>query len=633
MVIRPLRIWGLSGMCGRLSVLGLLHLALAVGSSASERAVLDQARDAMRKAGRHWAREVAVHGGYVWEYSTDFVTRRRGESRNLPLTTNWVQPPGTPTIGMAFVRAYEATGEQLYLDAAMAAAHSLAWGQLKSGGWTYSIEFDPLRNRHLYHHLKSDRSPGGRPLGNTSTFDDNNTQSATRLLMAVDQYVDDPKIDAAVERALGCFLAAQFKGGSWDGAWPQRYPPPTRGYGGYPTFNDNTMSDCVTTMLVAYRQYGKPEYLDSVKRCLEFYLRSQQPAPQSSWAQQYGPASLLLWTEVSDWRAFCSTVSEDGRAERPSPGRRIWGLLSKVSRQTVEDVAQGTEATLHLRYGLVRNLNSILHRPDFYQDDEFAGVETPNAAVALLARDRGDLDRREIVRLNRLLLEAAYPRLVAKAADIPKPAWARRFEPPSITGGESSGNMRLLMNMYIEFGDERYLDAVGKALEWYRRSRIGGKDVWARFYEVGTNRPLYFTRTYELVYSDGDVPLHYSFKSGYGVRRRMEQYDGIRQKGRAYFLEQRDHTRTAEEWQSIAESLAPKVEEIFAAQDDVGRWVKVVPNKEQVRDKKGRIGYVVDESKMLNMMYSRTFNSNMKALVDYITAAQGGPKGRAADKE
>ncbi len=126
MVIRPLRIWGLSGMCGRLSVLGLLHLALAVGSSASERAVLDQARDAMRKAGRHWAREVAVHGGYVWEYSTDFVTRRRGESRNLPLTTNWVQPPGTPTIGMAFVRAYEATGEQLYLDAAMAAAHSLA---------------------------------------------------------------------------------------------------------------------------------------------------------------------------------------------------------------------------------------------------------------------------------------------------------------------------------------------------------------------------------------------------------------------------------------------------------------------------------------------------------------------------
>ena len=37
-----------------------------------------------------------------------------------------------------------------------------------------------------------------------------------------------------------------------------------------------------------------------------------------------------------------------------------------------------------------------------------------------------------------------------------EPAWARRFEPPSVTGGESFGVMRALMDLYIETGEERF---------------------------------------------------------------------------------------------------------------------------------------------------------------------------------
>jgi len=67
---------------------GFLHTA------AAQEALPERARAAMQKAGEYWATKVASHGGYVWEYSTDFVTRRRGESGDLPLSTNWVQPPG-----------------------------------------------------------------------------------------------------------------------------------------------------------------------------------------------------------------------------------------------------------------------------------------------------------------------------------------------------------------------------------------------------------------------------------------------------------------------------------------------------------------------------------------------------------
>ena len=53
-------------------------------------------------------------------------------------------------------------------------------------------------------------------------------------------------------------------------------------------------------------------------------------------------------------------------------------------------------------------------------------------------------------------------------------------------------------------------------MHWYRRSAIA-PSMWARFYELQTNRPLYFTREYQLTYRDNDMPTHYSFQSSYGV--------------------------------------------------------------------------------------------------------------------
>lgn len=107
-------------------VLATVALFVAPYPLSASEPLVDRAQEALCKAGRYWATEVASHGGYVWEYSTDLVTRRRGESGDLPPSTVWVQPPGTPAVGGAFLQAYEATGQQLYLDAAVAAAHCLA---------------------------------------------------------------------------------------------------------------------------------------------------------------------------------------------------------------------------------------------------------------------------------------------------------------------------------------------------------------------------------------------------------------------------------------------------------------------------------------------------------------------------
>src|SRR5690606_34102973 len=124
-----------------------------------------------------------------------------------------------------------ATGDRLYLDAAVETAHLLVKGQLCSGGWDYLVELDPESRRHyLYRVDGCDRTlpestegmrPARRSGPNTTTLDDNVTQSALRLLMRVDRELGfrDAKIHDAARYALERLAAVQYP----VGAWPQRF--------------------------------------------------------------------------------------------------------------------------------------------------------------------------------------------------------------------------------------------------------------------------------------------------------------------------------------------------------------------------------------------------------------------------
>ena len=107
---------------------------------------------------------------------------RWGEGK-FDADTTFVQPPGTPTVGMAYLKAYEATADRFYLDAARDTAMALVNGQLESGGWAQTIQFgaggDPKRSG------KYRKRPGGN--WNRSSLDDGQTQAALRLLALCDK--------------------------------------------------------------------------------------------------------------------------------------------------------------------------------------------------------------------------------------------------------------------------------------------------------------------------------------------------------------------------------------------------------------------------------------------------------------
>jgi len=114
------------------------------------------------------------------------------------------------------------------------------------------------------------------------------------------------------------------------------------------------------------------------------------------------------------------------------------------------------------------------------------------------------------------------------------PAWARKYEPPSLSGAESVGVVRFLMS--VAMPSPEIVTAIEGAVGWFRAvpiigrrvkslPQLGGKPdallvddpaappLWARFYELGTNRPLYMDRDSKPLYDFALVS--YERRSGY----------------------------------------------------------------------------------------------------------------------
>jgi hypothetical protein len=82
----------------------------AISVCAAEAPLTTEARAALDRATTFY-RSISTRGGYLWWYSKD-LKERAGENKATE-TQIWVQPPGTPSVGMAFLRAWQVTQENL----------------------------------------------------------------------------------------------------------------------------------------------------------------------------------------------------------------------------------------------------------------------------------------------------------------------------------------------------------------------------------------------------------------------------------------------------------------------------------------------------------------------------------------
>lgn len=115
------------------------------------------------------------------------------------------------------------------------------------------------------------------------------------------------------------------------------------------------------------------------------------------------------------------------------------------------------------------------------------------------------------------------------------PAWARNFEPPTLSGAESVGLTKFLMG--VKSPSPEIIAAVEGAARWLEAVQIRGLRVenftgpdgkrdnrtvadpaapvlWARFYELGTNRPVFTGRDKVIRYDFNEIERER--RTGYG---------------------------------------------------------------------------------------------------------------------
>lgn len=152
-----------------------------------------------------------------------------------------------------------------------------------------------------------------------------------------------------------------------------------------------------------------------------------------------------------------------------------------------------------------------------------------------------------------------------------EPVWARKFEPPAVCSLESLGALKTLLLVWAATGDEKYRQPHAAALAWLERSKLSdGK--WARYYELGTNTPLYCKRdTYEITHDDGDLPTHYGFKID-GMGEDIEKLKAEMALSREALVHRNALPTEPKKWVSRAKGVASKVVKAMQSQTSKGYW-------------------------------------------------------------
>lgn len=333
--------------------------------------------EALKKATKFYVTRVATAAGYQGSYTESLAADVTSMVGRGPETVT----SATPSVGMAFLEAWEATGEHEFLAAARSAAHGMLQAQMCSGGWDERVtELDPVKRKDyrfradgdcpeteawVAEKYKPDQTGDKQvdPRRNMTNMDNNITQSVVRMLMRVDQALEfkDQKIHDGVRHALDYLILAQYAIGAWPRNYeklgdPARFPVLPASYPAtwsrtwtrplfysYYVMNDDCTLNVMDAMFEAARIYDEPRYKAAAEKAGVFILLAQMPEPQPAWAQQYDPQMQPSWARsmeppaisgresVSILQALLTLYRETGKRKYLDPIPKAVEYLKKCS--------------------------------------------------------------------------------------------------------------------------------------------------------------------------------------------------------------------------------------------------------------------------------------------------------------
>lgn len=266
---------------------------------------------------------------------------------------------------------------------------------------------------------------------------------------------------SAARRIADAVLAWQLGTGAWPKNIDMTKPPAA---GEKPADTESTIDNGATTTQVrylgrVYQRTGHEPYRRAIVRAIEYLLSAQYP--NGGWPQ-YFPLRKGYYTHI--------TFNDDAMAH-------VMMLLW--------DLADGS-------------------------------AELPRVDAGLRARARAAVTNgRDVILKTQIRVDGTLTAWCQQHDEVTlEPRPARTFEPVALVSAESAGVVGVLMR--VPDPAPPVVDAVEAAVAWLRAVRIDGKDRWARFYELRTNRPIFAGR-------DGIV------------RYRLEEIEDERQKGYSWY--------------------------------------------------------------------------------------------------
>jgi PelA/Pel-15E family pectate lyase len=244
--------------------------------------------------------------------------------------------------------------------------------------------------------------------------------------------------------------------------------------------NSATMRE-IRYLVKAYKQTHRAAYLSAAEKGIRYYLQAQDNA--GGWPQYY-PDSSLYRSQI--------TFNDDAMIN-------VMNVLQDVVEGKNDFDAVDPKLVMPARSAVARGIACILQT-----QIKANGVLTAWAA-----------------QYNKVTLQ---------------PEMARKFELVSVASSESVGIIRFLMRW--KNPDERIRKAITSAISWLDKVKIpgfkyvdisdpsqpNGKDrvlmpdagstVWARFYEIGTDRPMFSGRDSQKKYSVTEI--EHERRTGYG---------------------------------------------------------------------------------------------------------------------
>ncbi len=133
-----------------------------------------------------------------------------------------------------------------------------------------------------------------------------------------------------------------------------------------------------------------------------------QGAEVGTGQQQDVAKYLLSESDVLNWNDFIVELKKQAQAEGDTPGKY---LLSKFDKEASQQfLSAPNELILQRKKDLLKQINNLLKKPDFYNEKAWKNIPIPDEAKTFLSKS--ELTYEERVRLNRILLYTAFPKSI-----------------------------------------------------------------------------------------------------------------------------------------------------------------------------------------------------------------------------